>query len=94
MNWLGRLLHKSPAESELDKELRFHLERQIADGVAKGSRAIPSTICSVSSYREVRFTHSDGTDEFSQHLNLSAYRPSSAAPSPPKTLRRAPLSFS
>ena len=35
MNWLGRLLHKSPAESELDKELRFHLEQQIADGVAK-----------------------------------------------------------
>jgi hypothetical protein len=36
MNWLGRLLHKSPAESGLDKELRFHLEQQIADGVAKG----------------------------------------------------------
>ncbi len=36
MNWLGRLLHKFPAESELDKELRFHLEQQIADGVAKG----------------------------------------------------------
>jgi hypothetical protein len=36
MNWLGRLLHKSPAESELDKELRFHLEQQIAAGVAKG----------------------------------------------------------
>ncbi len=36
MTWLGRLLHKSPAESELDKELRFHLEQQIADGVAKG----------------------------------------------------------
>ena len=39
MNWLGRFLHKSRAESELDKELRFHLEQQIADGVAKGLRS-------------------------------------------------------
>jgi putative ABC transport system permease protein len=36
MNWLRRLFHKSRAESELDKELRFHLDRQIADHVAAG----------------------------------------------------------
>jgi putative ABC transport system permease protein len=37
MTWLHRLFHKSRAESELDKELRFHLERQIADYVAAGT---------------------------------------------------------
>ena len=37
MTWLRRLFHKSRAESELDKELRFHLERQIADYVAAGT---------------------------------------------------------
>jgi len=37
MNRLHRLLRKSSAESELDKELRFHLDRQIADYVATGS---------------------------------------------------------
>jgi putative ABC transport system permease protein len=36
MNWLRRLFHKSRAEGELDKELRFHLDRQIADYVAAG----------------------------------------------------------
>jgi putative ABC transport system permease protein len=36
MNWLRRLLHKSRAEGELDKELRFHFEQQVADGVAAG----------------------------------------------------------
>jgi hypothetical protein len=36
MNWLRRPLHKSRAERELDKELQFHLEQQIADGVAAG----------------------------------------------------------
>jgi putative ABC transport system permease protein len=36
MNWLRRLLHKSRAERELDKELGFHLERQIADNLAGG----------------------------------------------------------
>jgi putative ABC transport system permease protein len=36
MNWLRRLFHKSRAENELDKELRFHLNRQIADYVASG----------------------------------------------------------
>jgi putative ABC transport system permease protein len=38
MNWLRRLLHKSRSESQLDKELRFHLEQQVADNIAAGSR--------------------------------------------------------
>jgi hypothetical protein len=37
MNWFRRLLHKSRSESELDKELRFHLEQQIADNIAAGA---------------------------------------------------------
>jgi hypothetical protein len=37
MNWFRRLLHKSRCESELDKELRFHLEQQIADNIAAGA---------------------------------------------------------
>jgi predicted permease len=36
MNWLRRLLHKSRSEGQLDKELRFHLEQQIADNLAAG----------------------------------------------------------
>jgi len=36
MNWLRRLLHKSRNASQLDKELRFHLEQQIDDYVAAG----------------------------------------------------------
>jgi len=36
MSWLGRLFHKSRAEDELDKELRFHLEQQVADNLAAG----------------------------------------------------------
>lgn len=36
MNWLRRLFHKSRSESQLDKELRFHLEQQIADNIAAG----------------------------------------------------------
>ncbi len=36
MNWLRRLFHKSHSESQLDKELRFHLEQQIADNIAAG----------------------------------------------------------
>jgi hypothetical protein len=36
MNWLRRLFHKSRAESELDKELRFHLEQQISGYLAAG----------------------------------------------------------
>ena len=36
MHWFRRLLHKSQAESELDRELRSHLEQQIADYIASG----------------------------------------------------------
>jgi putative ABC transport system permease protein len=36
MRWLRRLLHKSQEEKRLDQELRFHLERQIADYIAAG----------------------------------------------------------
>jgi hypothetical protein len=36
MHWLRRLLHKSRTESQLDSELRFHLERQVADYIAAG----------------------------------------------------------
>jgi putative ABC transport system permease protein len=36
MNWLRRLFHKSRSESQLDKELSFHLEQQIADNIAAG----------------------------------------------------------
>lgn len=36
MRWLHRLFHKSRAEHELDRELRFHLDRQIADNLAAG----------------------------------------------------------
>jgi putative ABC transport system permease protein len=37
MNRLRRLFDKSRAESDLDKELRFHLEQQIADDIATGA---------------------------------------------------------
>jgi putative ABC transport system permease protein len=37
MNWLRRLLQKSRAEQQLDKELRFHLEQQIASYIAAGT---------------------------------------------------------
>jgi hypothetical protein len=36
MNWLTRLFHKSHAESDLDRELRSHLEQQIATHIANG----------------------------------------------------------
>ncbi|MGB7846585.1 MAG: ABC transporter permease [Candidatus Acidiferrum sp.] len=36
MGWFRRLFHNSRAESELDRELRFHLEQQIADNLAAG----------------------------------------------------------
>lgn len=36
MHWLRRLFHKEQSEAHLDSELRFHLERQIADYVASG----------------------------------------------------------
>ena len=39
MSWLSRFLHKSRSENHLDKELRFHLERQIADFLAAGMSA-------------------------------------------------------
>jgi putative ABC transport system permease protein len=38
VNWLHRVFHKSHAEKSLDKELQFHLDRQIADYVAAGMR--------------------------------------------------------
>ncbi|HYL64672.1 MAG TPA: ABC transporter permease [Candidatus Methylomirabilis sp.] len=36
MHWFRRLLQKEKSEQQLDSELRFHLERQIADNIAKG----------------------------------------------------------
>jgi predicted permease len=36
MRWLRRLFHKSGNEAELDRELQFHLERQISDNLAAG----------------------------------------------------------
>ena len=36
MGWLRRLFRKSRADEFLDRELRFHVERQIADKVAAG----------------------------------------------------------
>lgn len=36
MNWFGRLFRNSRMESELDRELHFHVESQVADKVAAG----------------------------------------------------------
>ncbi len=36
MSWLGRLFSRERMESELDKELRFHFESQVADKVRMG----------------------------------------------------------
>jgi hypothetical protein len=36
MRWIRRTFRKSRAESDLDKELRFHLEQQIASYIAAG----------------------------------------------------------
>lgn len=36
MKWLRRLFRKSLAEKQLDSELRFHLEQQVADYIALG----------------------------------------------------------
>lgn len=36
MSWIRRLFHKSRSEKELDAELHFHLDHQIADFVAEG----------------------------------------------------------
>ena len=39
MSWLGRLLRGGRLESELDRELRDHVERLVADNVAAGMNA-------------------------------------------------------
>jgi hypothetical protein len=36
MRWIRRLFQKSRSEKQLDQELRFHLDQQIADYVAAG----------------------------------------------------------
>jgi predicted permease len=36
MRWLKRLFHKPLTEAQLDKELHFHLDRQIAENIAAG----------------------------------------------------------
>jgi putative ABC transport system permease protein len=36
MNWIRRIFRRSHAEKALDKELQFHLDRQIADYIAAG----------------------------------------------------------
>lgn len=36
MSWLNRLLRREQAENELDRELRFHLERQAAELMSRG----------------------------------------------------------
>jgi len=36
---IRRLFRKSAAENELDRELRFHMEKQIADNIAAGMPA-------------------------------------------------------
>jgi hypothetical protein len=36
MGRILRVFRKSRAETELDRELRFHLEKQIADNIAAG----------------------------------------------------------
>ena len=36
MRWLRRFFQKSRADKDLDRELQFHLERQIADHIAVG----------------------------------------------------------
>src|SRR5690242_21719800 len=36
MHWLARLFRKEQSEKQLDAELRFHLEKQIADYIAAG----------------------------------------------------------
>ena len=37
MSWFGRLIRSNKMESELDRELRFHIESQVADKVAAGT---------------------------------------------------------
>jgi hypothetical protein len=37
MSWLGRLFARKRLESDLDKELRFHFESQVADKIRSGA---------------------------------------------------------
>ena len=37
MSWLRRLLFRNRMERDLDKELRFHFESQVADKVQAGT---------------------------------------------------------
>jgi hypothetical protein len=37
MGWLRRLFSRERLEADLDKELRFHFESQVADNVRSGS---------------------------------------------------------
>jgi predicted permease len=37
MGWLRRVLHKSRREKQLDSELRFHIEQQVADYIKAGA---------------------------------------------------------
>jgi hypothetical protein len=39
VNWLRRLFNKSRSESELDRELRFHMEEQLRESVNNGMSA-------------------------------------------------------
>jgi hypothetical protein len=39
VNWLRRLFNKSRTESDLDRELRFHLEEQVRESVNSGMSA-------------------------------------------------------
>jgi hypothetical protein len=39
MRWLRRMFRRARAESELDKELRFHLEHQVTDNIDAGMSA-------------------------------------------------------
>ena len=36
MSWVRRLLNRSKLESDLDKELRYHVERRTADLISEG----------------------------------------------------------
>jgi putative ABC transport system permease protein len=36
MRWLSQLFHRSKQDAQLDSELRFHVEQQIADNIAAG----------------------------------------------------------
>jgi len=45
MNWIRRVFQKSQAEKSLDKELQFHLDRQIADYVVAGMQPEEARRC-------------------------------------------------